>query len=288
MKFRFSQIIFKTIYHLVNILPYKARKIICRMTALLIGRVFRVRRTVARENIKKSFPNLGKNEINSILNDVYLQLSFTLMEFLRTDKLAAGPLEKYVEIKGEDYLKDAFARGQGIIFYTAHFGNWEWLAAVLSKMGYPVTAVARSQSSLLNSEIEKIRQLTGLDLIYREKGAIRKTYRCLQEGKCLLILGDQEAHHKGWKVNFLGRPASAFKGAVQLSARTGAAVIPVFLVRKKLEYHQLIIKPPIFVDRKADPEELHSRLQELTDICGEMITRFKSHWLWLHRRWKSY
>ena len=288
MKYRILYILFKTFYYLLHLMPYKGRKAVTYGLAWLVGRVLKIRRQVAKKNLEKSFPDLSDKKINDIVNDVYLQVSYTLVEFLLSDELAVESLEQQVKIEGEKFLEEAVEREQGIIFYSAHFGNWEWLCSVLAALDYPVTAVAKPQNTILNREIEKIRTQSGLNLIYRGTGMLRKLYRLLKEGKCLILLGDQEAHSKGWKVNFLNRPASAYKGVVQLAAKTGAAIVPVFLVRQKLGHHKLHVKKPVYVAREANQEEKKEKLQHLTDLFSEVITAHKSQWLWLHRRWKTY
>ncbi len=269
-------------------LPGKGREYLGRFTGWLFYKAVKSRREVAQRNLRKSFPSMKPKEVDQIIGDVFRNLGFTLVEFFQTKKLTGGGYKKYIEIENEDYLQEAFNRGQGVIIYSAHFGNWEWLLSIIAAMGYPLTVIARRQNEIVNKIYEDIRETTGSRIIYRGEGSFQKSLDSLKQGGCVYLVGDQEALTKGWKVQFLGRPASAFNGVVKLAGMSGAAVVPTFLIRTGPERHRLVFKEPVYVADDATEEEQREILQELTDIYNDIITEHKSQWLWIHRRWKTY
>ncbi|MFW6007387.1 MAG: lysophospholipid acyltransferase family protein [Halanaerobiales bacterium] len=287
MKYQLLHIFLKILGFVSRILPDKGREIMAHLLSWILGKVVKIDRQVARKNIKKSFPQLSLAEIETIIDNVYLNLVYTLIEFLISEVMADEGWEN-VYFENEDYLKKAYKKNQGVIIYTAHFGNWEWLPLILAARGYPVTAIARKQNSMINKEIEKIRQLTGVNIIYRGKASIRKSFKCLQNGECLYIVGDQDARGQGWKVNFFNRPASTYKGAVKLAAKTGAPIVPSFLIRQEKGKFKLLFKKPVYVDPNTDKKGQKEILQKLTHIYEEVITDHKSQWLWLYKRWRTY
>jgi KDO2-lipid IV(A) lauroyltransferase len=189
---------------------------------------------------------------------------------------------------GEDYLKEACERGKGVIIYGAHFGNWEWMAAVLALLGYPLNAIALEQSNgFFNEKINEIREEKGINII--TKGiSVRKTFSYLKNGECVYILGDQDAGKKGWEIDFFGQSASTYPGAVRLAQRTGASIVPVFLIRNKAGRFRLKIKQQHTIPHDINRDQQKEHLQELVNITEEVIKDYPSQWFWLHRRWKTY
>ena len=288
MKYRILRCVMNVFIIVCRVLPYKGRELLGRFIGWLGYRLTGDRRKVARKNLAESFPEMDDKEIESNVKKMFTHLGFTLIEFFRNYKLAEDDINKYVEFENREYLDRAFERGNGVIIYTAHFGNWEWLGTIIAAMDYPITAIARRQKNIINDKIEKIRKSAGGKVIYQKEGTIRESFRCLKRGECLYVIGDQEARSRGWKINFLGRPASTFNGAVKLAARTGAAILPVYTIRQSLERHKLLIKKPVYVDSDASEQEQREILQELTNISEEVIKDHIPQWMWLHRRWKTY
>lgn len=246
------------------------------------------RRHLAKKNLKESFPGqLSVTEISRIIKNVYSHLGLTLVEFILMDKIDKTNFRDYFKIEGEERLAEAYEGGNGVILYGAHFGNWEWLAMFISLLGYPLNAIARIQkNSYIDQVVNQFRQSKGINII--PKGvAVRKVFHCLKQGECVYILGDQDAHGKGWKMDFFGRPASTHTGPVKFAQRTGATIVPVFLVREGWRQHRLMIKEPIEVKEKISTKKQEQLLQNLNDLTTDVISEHKEQWLWLHRRWKS-
>ncbi|MCL1941037.1 MAG: hypothetical protein FWG09_03770, partial [Synergistaceae bacterium] len=90
-----------------------------------IFRVVRPRRKVALDNLAIAFPEKDKGARKKLLNGMYANLSWVITEqlVLQRDQYMA---EKWVdEIEGEKHLKEALKQKRGMIFVSAHFGNWE-------------------------------------------------------------------------------------------------------------------------------------------------------------------
>src|SRR5690606_28731719 len=157
-------------------------------------------------------------------------------------KLNRNNFRNYIDlrIEGEEHLKAAHARGKGVIIYSAHLGNWEWLGAILSFLGYPVTAIAQPlHNKSFNRTVNKTRQATGIKPIStRRRSAQRDAYLALKNNKCLFILGDQYPVSNGWPVTFFGQATYAFSGVIRFAKKTGAAILPSFLVRDGWRKHR--------------------------------------------------
>ncbi|MFW5980442.1 MAG: lysophospholipid acyltransferase family protein [Halanaerobiaceae bacterium] len=280
--------LFMIFYFIIKILPDRLRlyfgKGFGRFAYMMTGK----RRKIAEKNLKLALGEKFKDkEIEKIIKKVYQHLGLVLVEFIMQDDINENNYKKFFEIQGVEYLKEAFSGGKGVILYSAHLGNWEWLAAFISLLGYPVNAIAYEQkNSYFNKKINNIREKSGVNII--PKGfSVREAYKKLKKGEGLYILGDQSAHSNGWKTDFFGQPSLTYQGAVQLAQRTGAVILPVFFVRKDWNNHQMVFYPPREVAATASEKEQKQELQELTSLVEKEIEKNVPQWLWLHRRWKK-
>ncbi|WP_050748623.1 lysophospholipid acyltransferase family protein [Halothermothrix orenii] len=281
-------LVFEGFLLFIRILPGFLRQ----MVGLFFGKVLYYlpgnRKKVAYNNLKMAFDDLSDDRIKEIIRKVYINLGFMLVEYALTPGLNKDNMTKHIELEGEEHLKKAFDRGKGVIVYGAHFGNWEWMGIAISLMGYPMAAIVQEQNnSYFDRRINQMRQQKGVETIQRGM-SVRKAFKALKEGKCLLILGDQDARSRGWRLKFFGKTASTFPGAVQLARRTGALIVPAFMVRKSRGKHRLKFYRPIEIGAEASMEEQKEFLQELNHITESVIKKYPDHWLWLHRRWKTY
>jgi KDO2-lipid IV(A) lauroyltransferase len=94
---------------------------------------------------------------------------------------------------------------------------------------------------------------------------------------------------QGVFVDFFGRAACTASGLARVALKTGAAVVPGFLVWEKAEKRYVLhfaksIALPDSGDADADVLEL---TQACTSEIEAWVRRYPEQWLWIHRRWKT-
>lgn len=279
----FYNIIRFSLKHFPPVFGRYLAKLIAKLAYLLTSK----RRKTVRYNLKKAL-NLNDEKAESLIKEVYLNLGYNFTEFLMQDSFNKEDIEKMVEFKGLEHIDTALAEQKGVIIYTAHYGNWEFLGAALDKKGYSIDAIAREQNnSIFDKKINQIREDSGVGVI--PKGiAVRKVFKSLKKNKIVGFLGDQDARSRGWKLKFFDRDASTYAGAVEFAQRTGALIVPAFLKRKGWLEHELIVYPPRKIAKELTEVELKQELQELLKITEEEIKKAPANWMWLHKRWKTY
>src|SRR5690554_392207 len=175
---------------------------------------------------------LSPDEIKKIAEDNFTNMGLIIIEFILLRGMNKENFRETIDfsIEGEEYLREAYDRGKGVIIYTAQFDNWEWLGAILSYLGYPVTAIAKKQhNKKFDRSINNIRRKTGVKMIFTRKMSQRAAYTSLKNKECLYIIGEQYPVSNGWPVQFFGLSTLAFSGVVRLAQSTGASIVPVFL-----------------------------------------------------------
>jgi KDO2-lipid IV(A) lauroyltransferase len=75
----------------------------------------------------------------------------------------------------------------------------------------------------------------------------------------------------------------------RIAARTGAAVVPGFLLWEQSEQKYVLhFGKELDVIRTGDPEEdALANTASFTAAIEKYIRRYPEQWLWLHRRWKT-
>jgi KDO2-lipid IV(A) lauroyltransferase len=137
--------------------------------------------------------------------------------------------------------------------------------------------------------VAKRRQLK-IKTIYSQprQVCVEDSLRSLRNNELLFLPIDQNFGTGGVFVDFFGRKAATATGPVVLARRTGAALIPCFIVRQKDDRHKIILESPLDLKEGSSPQETVTiNIQRLTNIIETYIRRYPAEWGWIHRRWKS-
>jgi KDO2-lipid IV(A) lauroyltransferase len=196
-----------------------------------------------------------------------------------------------ISISGEENLKEALTRGRGVIAVSAHLGNFSLLGFGLVCRGYPVHVVIRP---VREQEIEKIlheyRKKQGTNFIFTKppQECVKKMLRALRNNEIICLLVDLGKKHGSIFVDFFGRPAATTITPALLSLRTGAPVVPIFIVRNDNDTHHITIEPAISVTIADDHDENIFRItSEINRIIQSYVEKYPAQWsYWTAQRWK--
>ena len=278
---------------ILALLPYR----IASDTGGLIGRIGYLldkrHRNIALENLAMAFPGRDKEDIASITGKVFENLGRAAAEFVH---IASHPpdaikrmLNKWVIIEGQNYVNNALMNNKGIIYLGAHFGNWELLGQVLSTNKCTFNVIARPiDNRRLNRIIISLRSVLGANVLLK-KGVLRDTLRVLKKGGAVGILLDQNSSkEEGVFVDYFGQPAATSKGLALIAMKSGASVIPVFIVREDTYRHRVVYLPEIEIKRSDNLErDVITYTQQFTSIIESFVRDYPEQWFWMHRRWKT-
>jgi len=227
-------------------------------------------------------------EIKSIARGAFLNYCRSIAELVHMrhpEKL----LDKLtIELEGEENIEPAFKPGNGIVFATAHFGNWELMAAHMARVGHRVNVVARSMhDGYFDRWLNETRAKAGTHVIKRGNRDL-ELFRCLRRNEGLGILFDLDTDGPGVFVDFLGQPAYTQTGPVALALRLKSSILPGFIHRTGRLSHKIVIYPPLEFrqDAEADEEKIVDGLNQLNAILEKEIRAHPTEWAWMHRRWR--
>lgn len=240
----------------------------CRHLAQSLG----IGQLIARQLARRSFQNMGKN----------------LMEFMQLPGMSSETIHQLVTFEGREHIDKALAQGRGAIILTAHFGNWELLGASILANGYTIRGITRQlRSKRLEAIVSSHREKVGWQGIDRDR-SVREVLRCLKRNELIAILADVDTRTRGIFVDFFGRPAYTPYSPVALALKTGAAILPTFIIRQPDDSHRAIVESPLRLHRsEAKAEELLVNTQRFTKVIESYIRRYPEQWIWIHERWKT-
>lgn len=197
-----------------------------------------------------------------------------------------------IDIEGKQHLDAAVAKGKGVIAVTAHFGNFALMMLAIARMGYKASSIIRpARDEELSGYLHKRRTGVGLGTVYAipRRECVSNSLKELRDGNVLFIPIDQNfGSGGGVYVDFFGQKAATATGPAVFAMRTGAAILPMFMLRQEDGCHKIVIEPPITVhERKNEDEAILAAMTEITNLIERYIRRYPHEWAWMHRRWKS-
>jgi KDO2-lipid IV(A) lauroyltransferase len=243
----------------------------------------RLRRTAMR-NLAMALPDLDRRTHRRIADGVFRSIARLLVTLARFPWIDRSNVGHWIRYEGYEHFEQARKYGRGVLFATAHLGNWELSAFAHALMAAPMYVVVRPlDNPSIDALVERRRMLSGNRLVGKRDSA-RSILKALRENEAVGILVDQNASlEEGTFVDFFGVPACAGIGFAKLAAHSGAAVIPGFALWLENERKYVLrFYPPVEItgDAERDTRELHRQLEAV-------IREYPDQWLWIHRRWKT-
>jgi Kdo2-lipid IVA lauroyltransferase/acyltransferase len=247
-------------------------------------------RMITLSNLEMAFGReLSEAQRIVLAKRAYRTLGRVLMECLFLPSLTAEAIQDYVSISGLRHFYEAEKEGKGVLILTGHFGNWELMALAFNLYGLPSAAVARPlDNPYLDRLVESLRTQYGNHVITK-KGAVKEIMKLLaQRGRVGILIDQNVSTREGVFVDFFHIPASTTPILAALSQKTGAPVVPVFIVPRKggSGYVIEIGKPVSLINTGEKEKDLIMNTALFTHIIEEYIRKYPHCWFWMHRRWK--
>lgn len=247
-------------------------------------------RRVGMRNLELAFPEKSIEERKRILRGEFSSLGRQLAEVCQFPKYTRENVDKVVVYDGLENFQQAYARGKGVLFLTAHFGAWELSAFAHSLHGHWLHIVMRPMDNVyLDRLIQSYRTMHGNKTVGKDD-FVRGLLGAMKCGETVGILMDTNmTPPQGVFVKFFGIPACTASGLARIALRTDAAVVPGFTIwDKELRKYRLRFDPALELIRTGDLEaDIVTNTQQFTKVIEDYVRRHPDQWLWVHRRWKT-
>jgi KDO2-lipid IV(A) lauroyltransferase len=232
------------------------------------------------------------HEIKCLTREVFFHFTLTPLETicLCTHAFSRERFPVKIEIKGKECLDEALDRGRGVIALGAHFGSFTLVGPRLAAEGYPFNFLVNvGNLRKLWEKLAFYSEIFGLQLIPLKPmmASIKKSLNCLHRNEILYMVADEQQRRGGLPVPFFGQIAYTSPGPAILSLKTGAPILPMFVLREDASKRTLVIGSSVEIERTLDEKkDAETLTAKFTKAIEEIVRQHPDQWAWLNRRWK--
>ena len=197
------------------------------------------------------------------------------------------PADKIASVEGIENLKRALAKGKGVIALGAHIGNFAMVGTRLGLDGYSAHILFRLPKDtrsrrIIERYLPRFHQKVIPSFPRRE--AVKRILQALKKNEIVFILGDNLKRGK-IRTRLFGQIVPSPRGPASLALRSGAPVLPIYLIRGYRGEPQLIIEPEMPIARTGNlPADIVDNTQRITSYLEGLIRRYPDQWIWLTAR----
>jgi KDO2-lipid IV(A) lauroyltransferase len=247
-------------------------------------------RGTGEQNLGIAFPQASFQWREHTLRGMYRSLGWQLAEFCQLRCYTPENTRSFLRYEGLEHWEQAQAKGRGVLIVTGHLGAWELSSYYHSLMGHHMSMVIRRlDNPRVDAFVNGIRCLHGNQVLGKDDFA-RGLLGAMRSGASVGILMDTNmTPPQGVFVPFFGVPACTASGVARVAVKTGAAVLPGFLLwhgdERKYVLH---FYPEIEMRRTGDAEgDAVENTARCTAAIERVVRAYPEQWLWVHRRWKT-
>jgi KDO2-lipid IV(A) lauroyltransferase len=287
MKNKIEYFLLRLLSFVISRLSLNSSRRLAKLLAFIFYYFIPIRKELVFKNLKIAFPDLTENETKRIAKKTYQNLFIVLIEILYLPFLEKVEIENLIKIKNPELIHKALSLNKGLIFVSAHFGNWEILAlsaALRLKTQFSiVTKPLRNPfvDNFINSWRTKFgNKVVPLGL------SVKNIFKELLEKKIIALLADQRASQNSLELNFFNKLTHVYEGPAVLSIKTGAPLIFAVAIRQSDFTYTVELNEIEQPDQENDQEKIKTMSEKYISLLEDYIRMYPEQWLWFHNRWR--
>lgn len=200
---------------------------------------------------------------------------FGSLDRRRTDALARSA--------GLEHIDQALARGKGVILLLSHFGSFLLPLPFLGFRGYAVNQITGKQvhNGLLAERIWlwRKREADQLPVSFRQVDQfLRPVYHALMGNEIVAVAFDGRDSSRWAVVDFFDRQARFSTGPFELARRTGATIVPTFVIREPGGRHRIEFGEEFKLSGAAESERaIEEDVRRFAKVFERYVERYPCH-----------
>ncbi|MFC2103209.1 lysophospholipid acyltransferase family protein [Bacteroidota bacterium] len=288
MKNKLEYILFLSFSITFRILGLNLSRKFSYVIALIFYYFIPIRKTTVIENLTNAFPEFDRKKIRRIALKNYISFAITFAEILSIPWMSRTKMEQQVNCINKEIIKDKYDEQKGVMLLSAHFGNWEYVAASVSlQLNIPFSIVIKPQRNPFVTRWMNKARTKWNNRIVPLGISIRQIYQALKDKQIVAMVADQRGPENSTKVNFFGRSISVHTGPAVLALRVGAPLLYGICVRQKdYSYRTEMFLIPVDDVGGNQEEKIRVISQRHMTHLESYIRKYPEQWLWMHKRWK--
>lgn len=248
--------------------------------------LFKDAREPLRANLRHVMAGASNAEIDATARRTLRNHLKNYYDFFRSAKLNEEQIREMVRVQGLENLERALAKGKGVIFITAHFGNLDIVGQAFALHNYKVTVPAEHiKPEILFQEIVKVRASKSLKVIPVD-GPLIGLVKALKRNELIGLASDLDITKSGMLVDFFDAPARLPDGYAQLALKTGAPILPAFSLRREDNGFDAYAEEALELTNSGDEEaDVRCGVERIVAVMEKWIGTHPDQWVMWHRIW---
>ncbi|MFC6706707.1 phosphatidylinositol mannoside acyltransferase [Flexivirga alba] len=251
-----------------------------------------------RANYAAVRPELSSEELESLVGEGVSSYLRYWCDAFRLPRETPATLDERIRLTGHDAEARAIVdRGEPLILFLGHLGNWDHCGAWATDHFAPVTTVAErlKPESVFDAFVDfreslgmRILPLTGGEHVYSQ---LREA---ISRGGFVPLLSDRDLTRSGVEVTLCGHRTRAAVGPAKLALETGAALFPLAITyepipgraaQRVVARFGARVRPP---GQGSADAQVHAMTQQCVDALGETIRERTQDWHMMQRIFVEY
>ena len=278
---------------LVFRLPFKLIYVFGNLNGFFACGLLRAKRKIMKKELLNIFKgDIALTDVRKILMKSFTMISKEKIEVLLFPRLNQKMIRRICLYDGLEILDKALKENKGAILLTAHFGNNRFIMPALGFLGYEVNQigapptvwkelennVSPMKARALELELKSERSLPAR-FIYYDK-FMREAFQCLSRNEVLVIAADSVGKGKKIAVDFLHRTAHFSPGPFNLARKTGASILPVFVIRNHDNTQTIKFEKSLSLSNSKDiQKDNKSNLRRFIQLLEHYVMKYPCHYL---------
>jgi KDO2-lipid IV(A) lauroyltransferase len=256
-----------------------------RFAAFTLYSLAGLRRSVVRDNLARSFPEVPPAELRRVRRDFQRRQAELAAEVLYATRIDAGELRTRVQMTNPELLAAA-AAPRPVIIAASHVGNFEWALLRLSlELGEGLLCLYKPmRNAVAERWFRRMRTRFGARLVPAK--SVLAQLAQFRDAAAIGIVADQvprTSPDRHW-LSFLGRDTAFFMGPELLGRALRSQVLYVDLRRQARGRYVLELVPLNEPGERLPTGALTERYARTLEAA---IHADPPSWWWSHRRWKE-
>jgi KDO2-lipid IV(A) lauroyltransferase len=269
---------------LLHFLPLAVLAPLGEGLGVLLYRLGRERRRVARINLRLCFPRMPDDEREKLVRRHFRVFGRSVLERSILWWSPKERIQRLVQIEGLEHWQAV--RDRPVIWLAPHFVGLD-MGGVRLTSEYPLVSMySRQKNPIFNDLLLRSRTRFGTSHLVSRQEGIRPVVKQLKAGVPFYYLPDMDyGARDAVFVPFFGVPAATITALSRLAQMTGAAVVPCVTRQLPGGAGYVLKLYPAWTDFPGENAEADTR--RMNAFIEERVLEMPEQYFWLHKRFKT-
>ncbi len=270
---------------LTQLLPLRIQMKMGAALGRLAMRIVGKRVNTAKRNLELCFPEMSATEQQTLLRENFEQTGKAIFDTINGWWWSDEKIQQHMSIKGQQHVQQTLDNGQGVILFAVHCLPLEMGARIFGQF-QPGVGVYRPHNNAVMEYLQVKGRLRSNKALVPKRD-LRQMVRSLRAPNVIWYTADQDFGRSSatFIPFFAVEQAATITGATTLAKLGKAKVLPFFVERNSTDTgYNIEIQAPL--DNFPGENEIEDAKRG-NRIIEQIISRNKSQYMWLHRRFKT-